>query len=96
MQAAARSLCEKGLIERVERGGNQTNEYDFEPLISRLESYTQPIRKTIPTYRKANKPTYRKFDNEEDALNKTKERRRNGSSGKLTSVGSVLKEKGWS
>lgn len=96
MQGAARSLEKKGFIRRIPRGGNQTNEYDVMPLVNRLESYAHPIEKSIPTHRNTNNRTYRKFDTEEDALKKTKIRRRYGNSGKVTSIGDVLSNKPWS
>lgn len=89
IQAAARSLDlneegeGKGLILRVSRGGNMTNEYDTSPLTKRLESYAQPIEKSIPTQRKADSLSHRKVDTEEYAANKTHRKRRNGNSGKL-------------
>jgi hypothetical protein len=96
-QAAARSLDVdkghgKGLILRIPRG-NMTNEYDIRPLIKRLESYAQPIEKSIPSHRKSGDSTYREVDTEEYHPNKTQEKRRSTSSGKLSSAGDVLKDR---
>lgn len=96
MQAAARNLETKGLIERVSRGGNKTNEYNVTPLQEKLESYAQPIRKSIPIYRNTDSSSYRKIDTEEDALEKTKRRRRFNKSTKPTSLKEVLNNKTWS
>lgn len=90
MQGAARSLEKKGLIRRISRGGNKTNEYDITPLINRLESYAQPIEKLITTYRKTNNLSYREINTKEEALKKTKIRKLNGSCGKPTSIEEVL------
>lgn len=89
-QAAARSLENKGFILRVSRGGNETNEYDFNPLINRLESYSQVVKKSIPTHRKIDTYSHRIIDNEEYQPNKTQEKRRSTNSGKLSNVGDVL------
>lgn len=62
VQGAARSLAAKGLIRRIFRGSNKTNEYDIMPLVERLESYTQPIGKLTPTCQETNDQTYRKPD----------------------------------
>lgn len=96
MQAAARSLEAKGLVERVSRGGNKTNEYNVTPLQEKLETYAQPIRKSIPTYRNTINSSYRKIDTEEDVLEKTKRRRRFNKSIKPTSLKEVLNNKPWS
>lgn len=92
-QAAARSLEKKGFILRISRGGNETNEYDLAPLIDRLESCTQAVKKMIPTHRKVDSSSHRKIDNEEYHPNKTQEKRRRSGSGKLVPLKDVLMEK---
>lgn len=96
-QAAARSLDfnkgkGKGLVLRIPRG-NMTNEYDIRPLVKQLESYAQPIEKLIPSHRKVDSSTYREVDTEEYHPNKTQEKRRRTSSGKLVPLKDVLMEK---
>lgn len=94
-QSAVRSLENKGLIIRKPRGGNETNEYDFGPLVERLESYAQPIEKSIPTHRKTDNLGYRKVDTEEHSPNKTYLKRHSRNSGKPTHIGEVLSRKPW-
>jgi DNA-binding MarR family transcriptional regulator len=90
-----RSLETKGIIKRVHRAG-ASNEYDFTPLEKRLVIYTHPAEISVPTYRKTNSQPYRKFSSKEDEPKKTEESKRNGSSGKLTSLKDVLSNKHWS
>jgi DNA-binding transcriptional MocR family regulator len=92
-QAAVRSLENKGFVIRILRGSNETNEYDFRPLVERLKSYAQPIEKSIPTHRKTDNISYRKVDTEEYFPNKTHLKRRSINSGKPTHIGVVLKNR---
>jgi DNA-binding transcriptional MocR family regulator len=94
-QAAVRSLEKKGFVIRISRGSNETNEYDFSPLVERLESYAQPIEKSIPTRLKMNNSTYRKVDTEEHSPNKTHLNRHSRNSGKPTHIGAVLSSRPW-
>ena len=87
-----RSLEDKGLINRIQRN-NQTNEYDFSPLIEKLKSYTQPIRKPRPPSPKVNRGTYQNTATEEDEANKNKRRRPREYSGKPESIGQVIRER---
>jgi DNA-binding MarR family transcriptional regulator len=90
-----RNLEKKGFIKRHHING-RSNEYDFQPLLERLESYAHPIQKRIPSRSNLNSRPYSNMNTKEDALNKTKIRKRNGKSGKLTSLGEVLSNKPWS
>lgn len=85
-----RSLEAKNLVKRVHRPGT-SNEYDFRPLVKKLETYKHHLESSIPAYRKSSSQPYRKSDTKEETLKKTEIRKRNGSSGKLVSVGDVLK-----
>ena len=94
-QGAARSLEHKGLIRRIFRGGNKTNEYDIAPLVKRLESFTQPIENSIPTYQKPDSRRYQETDTKEEAVNNKQVVRPAGNSGKPAAIGDVLHSKGW-
>lgn len=95
MQAAARSLERKGLLRRVFRDGKRTNEYDFKPLIKRLESYSQVIEKPTRVYRKTDNNTYRKLDTKKDSLKNTQLVISRKSCGKPTPIKDILPYGAW-
>lgn len=88
-----RRLERKGLIKRQFRQG-ASSEYDFAPMVERLESYTQskqtPTQKRIPPRSDMSSPPYSNSDTKEDPFKKTKERRRSGNGGKLESLGEIM------
>lgn len=86
-----RSLEDKGLIERLPRPGT-SNEYNLTPLDRKLCTYAHPTEKSIPVYRKQSSHPYRKIDTKEEALKKTKIKRRTKDSGKLTPAIDVLRK----
>lgn len=91
-------LEESGLIKRIPRINSKTNaqesnEYDFKPMITILESYTQQLRRRTPRYLKQDSISYPVQDTKEEAANKTQLKRRSTSSGKPTLVGDVLRNK---
>lgn len=92
-----RQLKRRGLVKVVVRtnGNNaqQSNGYDFTPMRKRLESYAQPTRGRASPYPKVNSRAYPPTNTKEDAAMKTQEKRRSTSSGKLSSVRNVLKDR---
>lgn len=84
-----RNLERKGFIKRVYRE-NQTNKYDLSPLIQILNSYAQPIKKSIRRSDKFDTPPYQKIDTKEYVANKNKVKTRRKFSGKPTSLGELL------
>lgn len=87
-----RNLEKKGFIKRVYRE-NQTNKYDLSPLIKVLNSYTQPIKKSIHHSYKLDTLPYQKNDTKEYAANKTKVKTRREFSEKPTSLGELLRRR---
>lgn len=85
-----RSLEDKGLIERIPRPGT-SNEYNLTPLDMKLRTYAHPIENSIPVYRKQSGLPYREFETKEEALKKTKIKRRTKNSGKPTPAIDVLR-----
>ena len=91
-------LVDKGYLEKIDRGTNRPNAFDFTPLIEILESFPQiptktnpqAIRIQNPTYTKMNSPDYANTNTE---LYEAKEKslsRRTGSSGKLEHISNAM------
>lgn len=87
-----RNLDRKGLVKRVYRE-NQTNKYDLSPLIKLLNSYAQPIKKSIHRSDKSDIPPYQQIDTKEYAANNTKTRKRREFSGKPVPLGELLSKR---
>lgn len=91
-------LVDKGYMEKIDRGPNKPNAFDFTPLIEVLEGYPQIPTKTnpqaiqIPTsaYTKMNSPDYSNMDTELYEAKKKSLSRRTGSSGKLEHISSAM------
>lgn len=84
-----RNLEKKGIIRRIYREG-QTNKYDLLPLINKLNSYTQPIKKSTPPSHKFSISPYQKNNTKEYAANNTKTRIGSRFSGKPVPIGELL------
>lgn len=87
-----RSLEDKKLINRIPRN-NQTNEYDFNPLLEKLKNYTQPAKKHRPPTHKKGRGTYHNTVTKENEAYKNKRRRPSGYSGKPDSIGRIISER---
>lgn len=82
-----RSLEKKRVIKRIPRIG-QTNEYDFMPLIQRLDCYTRPTQIRVPHHSQTRGSPYSNLSTKEEAAKKTQRKRR---SAKPESIGNIMK-----
>ncbi|MGH9924710.1 MAG: hypothetical protein ACRD5B_04965, partial [Nitrososphaeraceae archaeon] len=90
-----RSLEKKQLLIRRYRQGT-SNEYDFGPLITKLEAYAQALPNRIknqkPPYSNLASPPYSETNTKEDAVieNTKRKIRSYASRGKPTAIGEIL------
>lgn len=92
-----RNLERKRMLIRV-HGNRRTNEYDFTPLLYKLESYPQikskskkrTMRNRTPYYSNTNSIGYSNADTELDAVNYDSLSKRTQKSGKLESLGDIM------
>lgn len=94
VRTQVRQLKKRGLINVVPRAGKnnaqQSNGYDFVPLKKILESYAQPTLKRAPPCPHRSSRTYPPPNTEEEAVNKTQEKRHSRISGKPALAADVL------
>lgn len=92
-------LVDKGYLEKIFRGPNKPNAFDFTPLIKVLESYPQiptksnpqAIQIQTPTYIKMNSPDYSNMDTELYEAKESSLSRRIRPSGKLEPIAAIIK-----